>query len=125
MKTKEPQQLGWIFNFIHDLYLSGSYTRERGMSAESLSGGKSGKGDIDLWLYKMRMHEYLLGPFLEKNTFNTNVKTQVRIVFKDFASYRTMLKPYSEKTKPDLSWCGGWSESSKKLVELIEDWAGA
>ena len=123
-KTKDPQQLTWIFNFVHDLYLSGAYTRERGMSTETLGGGKSGKSDIDLWLFKMRMHEYLLGPFLEKNTFDTTVKTQARVVFKDFWSYRLLLKPYSEKTKVDLTWRAWWNDSSMKLVELIEDWAG-
>lgn len=121
LKTRDPAQLIWAFNSVYDLYMSGVFSHERGMSVESLSGGKAGKGDVDLWLMKMRLHEHLLGPFLEKNTFKTDVKTQVRKVFVNHAAYRQWLKPYEATEKAELSWCAGWAPSSLKLIELIED----
>ena len=119
-RTKDHGMLIWIFSTVSDLYESGVFSAEHRMSVETLSGGTNSKGDIDMWLMKLKLHDYLLGSFLEKHPFSTNSKTQLREVFRNHNTYRAMLKPLAG-TMPGLSWCAGWLESSSNLMNFIEE----
>ena len=74
---------------------------------------------------KLKMHDYLLGSFLEKHNFKADAKTKCRALFKNHASYRAMLKPIQTgedmPATVDLSFCSGWPDSSLKLMSCIED----
>jgi hypothetical protein len=112
-KTKDAAALTWVFNCVYDFFASRNFNPEEKFSVETLAGaGSNGKGDLDLWLMKLKLHEHLLGPFMEKLPFNTDSKTELRKVFKNQSSYRTRLKPLDGK--PDMSWCVSWPDSSLK-----------
>ena len=60
------------------------------MSIDALTGGSSGgRGEVDLYLGKLKMKEHMLGPFMEKHTFNSCVKVQLRSVFGSHQTYRS------------------------------------
>jgi hypothetical protein len=92
------------------------------MSIDTLTGGAHGKGEVDLYLAKLKLKEHMLGPFLEKHGFESSAKVTLRKVFASFESYRLMLKPVDkDKKASDLSWCAGWKDSSVRLLGFIED----
>jgi hypothetical protein len=88
-RTRDHAVLVWIFNCIYDFYESNSFNCEFRMSVESLTGGGGGKGDIDLWTCKLRMHDYLLGGFLEAQKVSSEVKSTIKRVLQSHSSYRT------------------------------------
>ena len=90
VKVKEPGHLSWVFSCIEDAYATGAYSREHRLSIDALTGGSSGgRGEVDLYLGKLKMKEHMLGPFMEKNTFNSCVKVQLRSVFGSHQTYRS------------------------------------
>jgi len=120
-KVKDSTLLQWVMACIEDAYRSGAYGTHHALSANMLTGGAGGKGDIDVWLMKFKLREHLLGSFMEKHPFNTVAKTQLRQVFSSHKKYRELLKPCNKGEKPDLSWQSGWGESSIKLMGFIEE----
>ena len=121
-KTKDPAHLAWIFQTIRDGFKSGAMTTETNFSAQTLTGGTGGRGEIDLWLTKLKLHDFLLGSFLEKSDVPTEVKTTIRKVLQSYNSYRTLLKQYADASnKPDLSWSAGWQDGSRRLLHFLED----
>lgn len=96
------------------------------MSVETLTGGAHGKGEVDLYLAKLKLKEYLLGSFMERHAFESSSKVTLRSVFATHQTYRTKLKPIattsdSGSAVAELSWCAGWSDSAMKLLAFIED----
>jgi len=121
-RTKDPNVLTWIFQSIHDGFLSGAMTTESNFSVQSLSGGTGGRGDIDVWMMKLKLHDYLLGTWLEKGDAPTEVKCSIRKVLQSFSSYRANLKRHNGDS-PDLGWSAGWGDGSRRLLHFCEDTA--
>lgn len=94
-KVKEPAHLSWCFSCIEDAYATGGYSREHRLSIDALTGGSnSGRGEVDLYLGKLRMKDYLLGTFMEKHAFNSGVKVQLRSIFGSHHTYRSSTACY-------------------------------
>ena len=81
--------MSWVFSSIEDAYATGAYSREHRLSIDALTGGSSGRGEVDLYLGKLKMKEYMLGAFMEKHAFNSCVKVQLRSVFGSHQTYRS------------------------------------
>ena len=131
-KTKgNEEQARWVINCVRDRCESKQANVDDGWSVDSLTGGKdkSGKGLIDLFLYKREIMQYILGPFAESNPVQSEAKPILRQVFANHAVYRQKLKPMIasegdgggvEAQTPDLSFMSCFRKSSEKLRELIE-----
>ena len=67
----------------------------------------------------MKLHGFLVGPWLDGLTIDPSIKGTIRQVMSDHAAYRNLYSPHGDQTA-DVSVVLSWPPDGKAIIDLIE-----
>ncbi len=126
VKAVTPDRIEFALTMLLDFYRSGALTLDQ-CAARSLVGAvtardNSGKGLVDLFVYKMQLLEYLVGEFLDTLEVAPTVKVKLRMASASITNFRAMAGYfYNPNEKPvSAQWRAGWPRGAEQAFELVE-----
>ena len=120
-KAGTEENIKWVFQMLNDQNLVGLLTQEQcGLRAlEGKLVGSNGKGLVDFFVSKRRLHAYLREDVFRAKKLKPCVKEKLKEVFTDVAIYRKYCGYPNQDV--DLAWRSGWDASSDEAVLIMED----
>lgn len=108
----------WVARSLKDMVQNGDYTGAE-LSVRALSGkGQGGRGLVDLILYKLDIHGFLLHEWVEKLGLSQEAKDQLRCTM---ASHNTYRSKFGFRQEPvDLTWMAHLTPAEKATFRLVE-----
>ena len=120
--SKDELSMEWCLSCIIDRCQAVAGALGDSWSTQSLTGSKdSGKGLLDVYLFKLRAKNYLLQNVMEQQPFPTDAKVKLREVMNSHASYRGQMRPVADVAGLDLTWMSGWKKSMQLFRDLLEE----
>jgi hypothetical protein len=111
------QGIVWFFHCVMDGLVSGQMEND-GLGKSKILGETTGnKGTVDIFLYRLSIKDYLLGPLLDKISMPAEQKIIMREVFANHDSFRA--KRGFDKDG-ELSWQSGWSSAATSHAAFVE-----
>ena len=118
MKSRNDDNVVWVFELIQFLYQAGHLAADR-MSTADMEGRKSGSL-VDAWVFKKKMLSFLLDEVLAKKQYaDASIKEGIRAATKDINSFKN--KVGYPKQPANQSWRAGWPKSADLFLKLVED----
>ena len=127
-KGKSKDAILWLFQAVHDLFLNGQLKRSD-LPCGKLAQDK--KGVLDLLLYKREVNGHFKTLVIPSLGLMPDVSHKIMSTFENCRSFRTVFG-YDDgsgavvklklmaASAAKLHWMGGWPQSAKHLVNLIE-----
>ena len=66
------------------------------------------------------LKQYLLGPWMDTQSFPPYIKQKARDIFKSHSTWRTQWAPLDESNVVDTNWVFGWPKAGKELLDFLE-----
>ena len=81
-------------------------------------GDTNNRGLIDLTNFNFDLKQHLLGDYLDKLAFPSDVRQKLREVFENHESYRKFVAPFDAVA--DLSFSCSWNKSATSCLRMFE-----
>ena len=119
----QADQVQWSFCIMLDRALEG-FTSIGEMSNQSLLGGSSTKGHIDVMLALLELKDKLLYETVPSLGLSAQVVHALQTNFNSVTAYRKKVPPLATdggaRSEPDFTWMAAWSLPDKKVAQFID-----